>query len=145
MSLTRIQKAACVAGQRMANHKTPFIFNEWYIAALSHEVSRELMSRTILGKSLVFYRKQDGTPVALSNRCGHRSFPLAKSTLDGDDIICGYHGMRYNEHGDVTEIPSQASCAGISIRNYPLVQRGPVIWIWMGDADKADPEKIPAL
>ncbi|WP_221801575.1 aromatic ring-hydroxylating dioxygenase subunit alpha [Oceanobacter mangrovi] len=145
MALTRIQKAARIAGQQLAGRQTPFIFNEWYIAALSKEVSRELMARTILGKSLLFYRKLDGTAVALSNRCGHRSFPLQHSTLDGDTVVCGYHGMRYNDQGEVVEVPSQASCGGISIRHYPLVEMGPVIWVWMGEPELADVTKIPAM
>ena len=145
MALTRIQKAARVAGRQMADHTTRFIFNEWYIAAFAKEVSRELMARTILGKSLVFYRKEDGTPVALSNRCAHRSFPLAKSTLEGDTIVCGYHGLRYNEQGECVEVPSQSSCNGISIKNYALVEMGPVIWIWMGEASEADSATIPDM
>tara|TARA_R110001583_G_scaffold44593_1_gene141345 strand:+ start:792 stop:1955 length:1164 start_codon:yes stop_codon:yes gene_type:complete len=145
MTLTRIQRAAQVAGKSLAGRDTPFIFNEWYVAALSREVSREPLARTILGKTLVFYRKQDGGPVALSNRCAHRSFPLDKGTLVGDHLVCGYHGMRYNELGEVIEVPSQASCGGISIRHYPLVEMGPVIWIWMGQPEQADPATIPEM
>lgn len=145
MALTRIQRAARVAGNSLAGRDTPFIYNEWYVAALSREVGRELLVRTILGKSLVLYRKLDGAAVAMSNRCAHRSFPLGKSTLDGDDIVCGYHGMRYSPSGEVIEVPSQAACGGISVRAYPLLETGPVIWIWMGEPELADPAKIPDM
>ncbi|MBV1790407.1 aromatic ring-hydroxylating dioxygenase subunit alpha [Marinobacterium sp. D7] len=145
MSLTRVQRAAQVACRRMADRKTPFIYNEWYVAALTREVSRELMSRTILDQQVLLFRKEDGTPVALNNRCGHRSFPLSRSTLDGDTVVCGYHGLRYNEKGECVEVPSQCNCSGISIRSYPVHQQGPVIWIWMGEAEQADLEKIPAM
>lgn len=145
MALTKVQRAAQIAGKSMANRSTPFIFNEWYVAALSTDVGRELMARTILGRQLVFYRQEDGQPVALDNRCGHRSFPLSRSTLDGDTIVCGYHGLRYDASGTCVEVPSQCSCAGISIRNYPLVEQGDVIWIWMGDSDKAVTDRIPDM
>ncbi|WP_027854197.1 aromatic ring-hydroxylating dioxygenase subunit alpha [Marinobacterium litorale] len=145
MSLTRVQKAAQVAGRTMADRHTPFIHNEWYVVALSHEISRELMSRTVLGRQLVLFRKEDGSPVALDNRCGHRNFPLSRSALEGDTVVCGYHGLRYNERGECVEVPSQCNCAGISIRNYPLHQQGPVIWIWMGEPEEADIDKIPAM
>ncbi|WP_432470980.1 Rieske 2Fe-2S domain-containing protein [Amphritea sp. HPY] len=145
--LTKVQRAAKVAGRRMADHTTPFINNMWYIAAFTDEIKRELIARTILGKQLVFFRQEDGSPTALDNRCGHRSFPLSKSKLEGDTIVCGYHGMRYDASGTCIEVPSQkgCGCSGISIRSFPVVERGPVIWIWMGDEELADPAKIPQL
>ncbi|WP_432695032.1 Rieske 2Fe-2S domain-containing protein [Marinobacterium sp. YM272] len=145
MSLTRAQRAAQKAGRTMANRHTPFIYNEWYVVALSREVSRELTPRTVLGRQLVLFRKEDGTPVALDNRCGHRSFPLSRSSLEGDTVVCGYHGLRYNDEGVCVEVPSQCNCPSISIRSYPLHQQGPVIWIWMGEAEEADVSKIPAM
>ncbi|SIQ61679.1 aromatic ring-hydroxylating dioxygenase subunit alpha [Marinobacterium stanieri] len=145
MSLTRVQRAAQVAGRSMAGRNTPFIYNEWYVVALSREIDRELMARTVLDRQLVLFRKEDGTPVALDNRCGHRSFPLSRSALEGDTVVCGYHGLRYDENGQCVEVPSQCSCAGISIRSYPLHQQGPVVWIWMGEPEEADISKIPAM
>lgn len=145
MSLTRVQRAAQVAGRTMANRHTPFIYNEWYVVALSREIDRELMARTVLDRQLVLFRKEDGTPVALDNRCGHRSFPLSRSALEGDTVVCGYHGLRYDENGQCVEVPSQCNCAGISIRSYPLHQQGPVVWIWMGEPEEADISKTPAM
>ncbi len=75
----------------LADIHTPLVFNQWYVAGLAEEFSRELRERFILDRSLVFYRKQDGTPVALQNRCAHRSYPLHASHLEGDNIRCGYH------------------------------------------------------
>lgn len=145
MTLTKVQRAAQIAGKTLADRQTPFIFNEWYVAALGSEIGRKLKARTLLGRQLVFYRQQDGQPVALDNRCGHRSFPLSRSSLEGDTIVCGYHGLRYDATGNCVEVPSQCNCAGISIRSYPLVEQGPIIWIWMGEPDLADPAKIPQM
>ena len=40
--------------------------NYWYVAAWDHEVRRqELSRRTICNEPIVFYRTEDGTPVAL--------------------------------------------------------------------------------
>lgn len=132
------------ASSRMAGPDTPFLFNEWYVAAFSTDVKRELMPRTLLGKRIVLYRTQAGTPVAMNDRCVHRSFPLSKSTLDGDTIVCNYHGFRYNEQGDLVEVPSQKACpSGVGIRTYPLVERGQLLWIWMGEPSLADELRIP--
>jgi nitrite reductase/ring-hydroxylating ferredoxin subunit len=90
-------RAAHAASRSMADRTTPFIFNEWYVAAFTHQIDRSLRKRKILGRNLVFFRTTDGKPVALEDRCAHRSYPLSASKLDGNTIVCGYHGLRYDE------------------------------------------------
>lgn len=125
------------ASARLAGRDTPFIFNCWYVAGFSGDFSRTLFPRTILGRPLVFYRSEEGAPVALSDRCVHRSFPLSRSTLDGDTIICGYHGLRYDAEGRCIEAPAiPGECPrGIGVRSYPLREVGSIVWIWMGDGE----------
>jgi phenylpropionate dioxygenase-like ring-hydroxylating dioxygenase large terminal subunit len=138
--------ATKAASSRMADRDTPFIFNAWYIAAFDHEISRELLQRTILGKRLVLFRTQAGKAVALDDRCPHRSFPLSSSTLDGDTIICGYHGFRYDTEGNCINVPSAKVCPkGIGNRSYKLIEQGKAIWIWMGNPDEADESQLPDI
>ena len=138
-----LQKTAA-AKPKMANHTTPLIRDCWYVAALSGEVTRDLLERTLLGKTVLMYRKLDGTPVIMQNRCAHRSFPLSKGRLDGDQVVCGYHGMAYNPEGQCVHMPSLANPpTHARIASYPVQEKGPLIWIWMGDASKADPALIP--
>lgn len=140
----RHQRAARIAGSRMANRRTPLIRNTWYVAAFAEELGKELLPRTILGQRLVLFRLSDGRPVALHDRCVHRSFPLSKGRRDGDTIVCGYHGLRYDASGSCVEIPSEVRCPkGIGVRSYPLVDDGPVTWIWMGEPAMADETLIP--
>ncbi|HEY0766631.1 MAG TPA: aromatic ring-hydroxylating dioxygenase subunit alpha [Steroidobacteraceae bacterium] len=128
----------------MADRSTPFVFNEWYVAAFGVEVGRTLLKRRILGRNIVMFRTGDGRPVALDDRCAHRSFPLSAGRLDGDTLVCGYHGFRYDIRGDCIEVPSQAKCPqGIGVRNFAIAERGPLIWIWMGDLQCADEQRIP--
>lgn len=132
------------ASEPMANRDTPFIYNEWYVAAFDHEVGRHLLARRLLDRRVVMYRTQDGEPVALEDRCAHRSFPLSRGHLEDDGVVCGYHGFRYDQSGDLTQVPSQKNCPrGIGIRRYPLVRQGPLLWIWLGDESLADTGLIP--
>jgi phenylpropionate dioxygenase-like ring-hydroxylating dioxygenase large terminal subunit len=121
----------------------PLLRNYWYVAGLVDEFTRELKAKTLLERSVVFYRKEDGELVALQNRCAHRSFPLASSELIGDNIRCGYHGIQYNAEGKIVDVPSQASCPKGSVKRYAVKEVGPFAWIWMGDADQADDGDIP--
>ncbi len=132
------------AGSQMADRNTPFIYNEWYVVAFSDEIKRELKARTLLGKRVVFYRTEAGSPVVLEDRCPHRSFPLSESHLEGDTIVCGYHGFRYDSQGDLIEVPSQQVCPrGVGIHRYAAVERGPIVWVWMGDPELADESRVP--
>ncbi|HHJ1300121.1 aromatic ring-hydroxylating dioxygenase subunit alpha [Pseudomonas sp. P1B16] len=132
------------ASEPMANRETPFIYNEWYVAAFDDEVGRHLLARRLLDRRVVMYRTEAGEPIALEDRCAHRSFPLSRSHLQGDTIVCGYHGFRYDAAGDLTEVPSQKNCPrGIGVRRYPLVRQGPLLWIWLGEEALADAAQIP--
>lgn len=137
-------KAAQKAAEQWATRDTPFIFNEWYVAGFDDNFSHSLLKRTILGCDLVFYRTRDGKVVAFDDRCIHRSYPLSLGKLENDTIVCGYHGFRYNEAGDVIQVPSQSNCPkGLGVRSYKIVEQGPLVWIWMGSADDADESSIP--
>jgi phenylpropionate dioxygenase-like ring-hydroxylating dioxygenase large terminal subunit len=138
-------RASAAAARTMADRHTPFIFNEWYVAAFGTELGQQLLKRRLLGRNLVMYRTTDGAVVALDDRCAHRSFPLSAGHLEGDTLVCGYHGFRYDRHGDCIEVPSQTKCPpGIGVRNFATAERGPLVWIWMGDPKEADEGRIPA-
>ncbi len=120
--------------------------NGWYVAAFRHEIKREILARWILNEPVVMYRTEAGDPVALDGRCPHRHFPLEKGCLKGDELQCGYHGIRFGPDGQCTHIPSQDQISEkYRIREYPLVERGMWAFIWPGDPDKADESLLPDL
>lgn len=124
----------------------PYAYNQWYVAAWSHEIGRSLFERKILGQSLVLYRTQAGKPVALENACPHRRFALSKGRLDGDTVECAYHGLTFDCSGKCVRVPQQENIpASFVTRSYPVEERWEWIWIWMGDPALADPAKIPDL
>lgn len=140
----RRRELASIAAATMANRTTPLIRNAWYVAALGSEITRQPISRRILGKSTVLFRKENGDPVALQNRCCHRSMPLSEGRLDGDTLVCRYHGFRYDCAGRVIEVPSQERPPGnIGVPAYPLREKGAFVWIWPGDPGKADESSLP--
>ena len=121
-----------------------FLKNAWYAAAWSSGLGAEPMARTITGEFVVLYRRADGTPVALEDRCCHRALPLSLGRIEGDDIRCGYHGLRFTPTGACTEVPGQSTIPpGAEVRSYPVVERWHTLWIWMGDATAADEAAIP--
>ena len=84
-----------------------FLRNYWYVAATDSEIERKPLGRIILGEPIVFYRLEDGTPVALEDRCAHRHLPLSMGKLVGDTLQCHYHGLRYDQTGTCVRVPGQ--------------------------------------
>jgi vanillate O-demethylase monooxygenase subunit len=128
---------------------TTFVRDQWYVAAFGHELGRDLLGRTILGEPIVFYRSESGEPVALADRCVHRRFPLSESRLDGDRIVCGYHGFEYDADGRCVRVPSQPNVPhGVCVRRFSVHEDPPFVWIWLGDAGAAGlrpPPRLPWL
>ncbi len=120
-----------------------FLRNAWYVAACEHEISRSLRPLTLLGERIVFFQKEDGTPVALEDACPHRKLPLSLGRLKGDEVECGYHGLTFDCSGRSVRTPgNQPVPPGASVRSYPLQSRYGLIWIWMGEPARADPAHI---
>ena len=130
----------------IADRDTPLIKNSWYVLDWSKDVGPELKNRVVINQDLVYFRTKNGTVSVLQNRCAHRCFPLHRSTLhENDTIQCGYHGLTYNTEGECVQIPSALDLnpSFISIHKYPVVEKSPMVWVWPGDPEKADPKLIP--
>lgn len=120
--------------------------NAWYAIARDVELRHVLLARRICGIPIVMYRRIDGTPVALEDRCWHRMLPLSKGRLSGDELVCGYHGLRYDAAGRCTHMPSQPNVnPSACVRAFPIIERHRFVWIWLGAAELADERKIPDL
>lgn len=123
-----------------------FPLNAWYAAAWDVDIKRALFPRTIAGRHIVFYRKADGAVAALEDACWHRLVPLSRGRLDGDEVVCGYHGLAYNAQGRCTFMPSQETInPSACVRAYPVAERHRFVWVWPGDPALADPALIPDL
>lgn len=108
--------------------------NSWWVAALSGDVGDRPFGCWMLDSPVVLYRKRDGAVVALEDRCPHRWAPLSAGHVDGDDLVCGYHGFQFCPSGACVKIPSQTAVpSSARVRSYPVVERAPLIWVWTGD------------
>src|SRR4051812_6552567 len=127
-----------------ANHATPLVRNCWYVAGRSEEIGRTPLARKLLNIDVVLWRTEAGAPVAMRNRCPHRSFPLSRGKLVGDRLICGYHGMEFGADGVCAHMPALTRAPSTAmVHTYPTVDRGLLTWVWMGSPDLADEALIP--
>jgi phenylpropionate dioxygenase-like ring-hydroxylating dioxygenase large terminal subunit len=71
----------------------------WYPVAFSHEVTNKPHAIRILDERVVIYRLPDGSVSAARDICYHRGVLLSLGHVEGDEIICKYHGLRYDREG----------------------------------------------
>lgn len=116
-----------------------YVYNAWYVAGWSAEFTKELTPLVILEQALVAYRCADGSVAVLEDRCPHRLLPLSKGQRVDDNIRCGYHGMTFNERGQCVRIPGQDNIPSSAyVRAYPIHEKNNIVFIWMGEPEKAD-------
>ena len=121
-----------------------YLRNCWYVAGWSKDYTNDLKAQMLLGENVVFYRKSDGTPVALEDACPHRKLPLSMGQIENDHVVCGYHGLTFDCSGSCIDSPTQRGMTPrrAVVKSYPVVDRYRLLWIWMGDPAKADPDEI---
>lgn len=122
-----------------------WVRNQWYVAAWDSELDRDPVARTICGEPVMLYRRFDRSVVAMRDACPHRMLPLSMGIKEGDNIRCRYHGLLIDSHGQAVEMPLRNDPVNksVCVQTYPVVERHRFIWIWVGEADKADPDLIP--
>ena len=122
-----------------------YVLNSWYVIAFSHEVTSEKpLARRCCDDPIVLYRTSQGQAVALHDRCTHRGVPLSFGKVVGDALECVYHGAQFGASGQCIRIPSQETIPSAAcVQSYPLIERGGFIWLWRGDAARADAALLP--
>jgi vanillate O-demethylase monooxygenase subunit len=122
-----------------------FLKNAWYVAATPDEIQEKPLGRQICGERIVFYRKADGKVAAVENFCPHRGAPLSLGSVEGDKLVCGYHGLAMGCDGKAVEMPGQRVRGFPAIKAYAVEERYGFVWVWPGDQEKADPAQIHHL
>lgn len=120
--------------------------NHWYVAATSDELVGRPLARTVCDEPLVLFRGSDGRAAVLTDRCPHRKGPLSHGQIHGNDLACGYHGIRFNGAGACTLVPG-GTIPGprFRARSFPTREIHGLIFVWMGTPEAADPTLIPDL
>lgn len=93
----------------------------------------------------MFYRGPEGRVAALEDWCPHRGVPLSLGRVVEGKLVCGYHGLEMGCDGHTIAMPGQRVRGFPPVKAYPAVERHGFVWVWPGDAAKADDALIPHL
>ncbi len=118
----------------------------WQPAALSEElVERDgpPIRVRLLGEDLVAFRDSDGRVGLVDAFCPHRRAPIFFGRNEECGIRCIYHGWKFNVDGACVDMPSEPADspmkAEVRITAYPTVERGGVVWAYLGPPEQQPP------
>ncbi len=122
----------------------------WVPALFSHQIAEADCPPVrvgLLGEKLVAFRDTDGAVGLLDERCPHRTASLFFGRNEECGLRCVYHGWKFDRQGNCVDMPSEPPGHDfrhkVRITAYPCIERGGVVWTYMGPAE-LKPE-FPAL
>jgi vanillate O-demethylase monooxygenase subunit len=108
----------------------------WYPVAFSHEITDKPYAARLLDERLVLFRVSDGTVVAARDICLHRGVPLSLGWMENDELVCAYHGVRYNQKGQCICIPAEPNAAipsRLKLTTFAVMERYGLVWVRLVD------------
>jgi phenylpropionate dioxygenase-like ring-hydroxylating dioxygenase large terminal subunit len=121
----------------------PALRHYWLAVALSSDVSEKPKAVRLLDERLVLVRLS-GQPVCFRDLCIHRGTPLSLGWVEGDRLICAYHGWNYNCEGLCVRIPALAAGRPIPdkarVPAYRCAERYGLIWVCLENPRASIPE-----
>ena len=118
----------------------------WLPALLAEELSQPdgpPVRLQLLGERLLAFRDTAGRLGVVDEFCAHRGVSLWFGRVEENGIRCPYHGWKYDVSGQCVEVPSEPPgsrfCNRVQLESYPLIERGGVLWVYMGPPEFAPP------
>jgi phthalate 4,5-dioxygenase len=116
------------------------LFRRYWIPALLAEELPENdcppVRVKLLSERLLAVRDSEGRYGLIDEFCAHRGVSLWFGRNEEGGIRCPYHGWKYGVDGKCLEVPSEPEesgfCNKIKLKNYPLMEKGGILWTYMG-------------
>jgi len=97
----------------------------------------------LLGERMVAFRDSQGRLGLIDEFCAHRGVSLWFGRNEECGLRCPYHGWKYDVTGQCVEVPSEPAesgfCKKIKLKSYPLVEKGDILWVYMGPPGEQPP------
>ncbi|WP_353228306.1 aromatic ring-hydroxylating dioxygenase subunit alpha [Novosphingobium sp.] len=121
----------------------PHFANVWVPLGLVRDVpAGRPVPHVVAGERVVLFRDADGQVRALVDRCPHRGVALSLGRVDGGQIVCPFHGWRFDGAGHCRHVPwnPDARLHTLSATGLPLREAGGLIWLFTGQNPVGAPQ-----
>jgi vanillate O-demethylase monooxygenase subunit len=121
----------------------PALRHYWHAVAQESTIKDVPVAVQVLGERLVLVRFSDEI-VCYRDLCIHRGTPLSIGWVEGDELVCAYHGWRYNAEGACTKIPALSVERSIPLKarvqRYRSQVRYGLVWVSLEEPTNEIPE-----
>jgi len=121
---------------------------EWHPVLRASELKDQPVAVRVLDEPVVVFRTKDGVH-AFKDLCIHRGVPLSLGKIVDDELMCPYHGWRYNASGMCTRIPAMPADRTIPAKAraiaYRCVEAANLIWVCTGTPETERPVAVELL
>jgi phenylpropionate dioxygenase-like ring-hydroxylating dioxygenase large terminal subunit len=97
----------------------------------------------LLSERLLAWRDTQGRLALTDEFCAHRGISLWFGRNEDNGLRCPYHGWKYDHTGQCIDVPSEPEesgfCKKIKLKSYPLIERGGILWTYMGPPELQPP------
>lgn len=104
-----------------------------------------IIGYTLLNTDLVVVRFADGRLLAADTACPHKGARLTAGCIRNGELVCAYHGWRFNAAGDCLSIPSLVEpnpekLTLSHLHTYAVQERYGLVWVKLATSDHALPD-----
>lgn len=118
-----------------------FLQDHWYPVAVAESLTGPRPIQ-LLGAQYVVWPTGDGSFAVSDAYCPHRSAHLSGGWVDDGQLVCPYHGWRFDGSGTCTHIPQLdahlPTPPRATLRTYPAVEQYGMVWTCIGDEPAED-------
>ncbi|MBI2881922.1 MAG: aromatic ring-hydroxylating dioxygenase subunit alpha, partial [Candidatus Tectomicrobia bacterium] len=127
----------------------PALAEYWHPVALSEDVDGRPLAVRLLDERVVVCRMGSGEVRAFHDLCIHRGTPISLGWVEGETVVCAYHGWAYDADGKCIRIPSLPSEHPIPkkacLTLYHAAERYGLIWVCLAEKPRAPVPDVPEL
>ncbi len=99
----------------------------WHAVLPAAKLGKKPLGVRVAGEEVVLFRTADGGLGALRDQCLHRRMRLSLGWVEGERLVCPYHGWSFaaSGEGESARTPKMHACA----RRYDVVETFGVLWV----------------
>lgn len=116
----------------------PVLINDWHPVATTGDLAeKKILAVRLLDEDIVLWQNGDRI-LAWQDLCVHRGTRLSLGRIEGETIVCPYHGWTYNTQGKCVRIPAhpdQTPPEKAHAKSYRVSVAYDLVWVSLGQPD----------
>jgi renierapurpurin 18,18'-hydroxylase len=136
--------APVLSGETVQNHVREIGINpnHWYAVAWAKDIpANKIVPAQVWHQEIALWRDSQGQIQAVEDICPHKGVAMHKGEINGDRIVCGYHGWEFDTQGECAHIPyfpATQKLPRACMRRFPVRERYGIIFLFPGDPALAE-------